>query len=849
MLSTKEKTIILGGLFHDIGKFQQRCENLKIQHPDLGSNFVDSLQDEFLRVLDENQEEFNNLKKIISDHHKKSSDLSIKACRESDHTSASERVEKSESEEAGNIWSHHFLSSIFAKISLLSETKTDLRYYKHQLLDKTAYDILIPQYFSEQDAKFDKYTYANQSNVFQKFSQDTKSVLSFYTSTEDFPTLISLILMVFEKYMWCIPDFTGSDQTDISLFNHLKDVAGISHSLYKNWIEDESNNNLNLVIGDLPGIQNYIFNIINKKPAKILRGRSIFVQILTRRFASMFIEKLGLTEANLIMFAGGKFYILAHSTKDFSKKYSEILNEIDEYLINNFKYEMKFASGIATFDINDLKERKITFGQIIDQASYNLLNGRHQLFSTHLFNKDSFDEHKFVLSEDPYMDTSNSDSNKIKCAVTDKPIFKNRKKELPDLGEDIFVDQQVWIEYEIGKNIPYGTVVIEMTNDLSNVIKIQKLDNFKLGNQNNNLKFILNPDLKNLIEYSQNKKDLLKNSQFIEVANYCSTEEKYVLEFESIAQKSIGANYLSLIKGDIDNLGLIMSSGLVGQDDTENVKNRNDFTSISRTTTLSNHLKYFFSFCLNAFLKEWDSSNKKNSTINSGSSDQLVYTVFAGGDDLMLIAPQSSALKLVKDLNANFKDFVCKNNEIHISYSLTNFKHNTPIKLVASLADYNQDLVKSKLKNLSFYSSIDEMLNNNGSFKSDQDKSGVNIFNTVLNSEDIEKILLNKNKLISWVQEKNNPINSSIIFNMLSLSELMICYHEKNDTSKLLWHPYLTRMINRLIKDDRGRYTHPELGLFFDEALDISNYGKGKSEFHKMLYPVICSTILELRNK
>ncbi|MBK8549854.1 MAG: hypothetical protein IPL53_01880 [Ignavibacteria bacterium] len=45
--------------------------------------------------------------------------------------------------------------------------------------------------------------------------------------------------------------------------------------------------------------------------AKILRGRSIFVEVLTRNFASKILDKLGLTECNLIMLAGGKFYIVA----------------------------------------------------------------------------------------------------------------------------------------------------------------------------------------------------------------------------------------------------------------------------------------------------------------------------------------------------------------------------------------------------------------------------------------------------------------------------------------------------------------------------------------------------------
>ncbi len=75
-------------------------------------------------------------------------------------------------------------------------------------------------------------------------------------------------------------------------------------------------------------------------------------------------------------------------------------------------------------------------------------------------------------------------------------------------------------------------------------------------------------------------------------------------------------------------------------------------------------------------------------------NDQVVYTVFAGGDDLMFIAPQSSAVELVNELNKKFGELVCDNPEIHISWSLTNFKDHTPVRIVADMAERNQKISK-----------------------------------------------------------------------------------------------------------------------------------------------------------
>src|SRR5690606_11242189 len=121
------------------------------------------------------------------------------------------------------------------------------------------------------------------------------------------------------------------------------------------------------------GIQNYIFNVVNRKPAKILRGRSIFVQILTRNFATLFLKELKLTEANLIMLAGGKFYIAAPDTNLFKEKFEEVKAQIEEYLYEEFRMELSFNCAYQSFNYEDLKNHEKTFGQIVEEASHKLL--------------------------------------------------------------------------------------------------------------------------------------------------------------------------------------------------------------------------------------------------------------------------------------------------------------------------------------------------------------------------------------------------------------------------------------------------------------------------------------------
>lgn len=828
MKTKEEKILLLGSLFHDIGKFRQRCESKNLgKHQQLGAELVDSLNEKFLKILDGDESALSRLKSVISGHHDKSTDTLIEICRESDHLSASERVEFAENEEPKDFWQHHFLCSLFSKIRLLNQEPLNLRYYKHSLLVKEDYKVLIPSYETKEDAVESGAHYKNQGSVFESFRKDLESILDIYNVDDDFDSLINLLLILFEKYMWCVPDFTGNPETDISLYNHLKDVAGISHALYLNNRESGENKKLALIIGDIPGIQNYIFDVVNKKPAKILRGRSIYIQILTRIFASVFLDKFGLTDVNLVMLAGGKFYILAPFQNDFSGKYDSAVQQIEKFLADNFFYDLKFAAGFTPFNYRELKSREITFGELIDRASYDLLKGRHKIFHNKFIKADNF---KFVLDAD-YISQQEGISDSVKCQVTGKPIRKDRlrKIRLPE-GEELTVDQQVKNEYEIGNKITKGAVLVSFDSGY-NVLQVKGIEE-GTGN-NSDHRIIINPSLEELFGYKGDKRELLKNCYFIEVANYASLkDEKNVLDFQEMVKKNDGAEVLTLIKGDIDELGLLMSTGLFdkGEDDAK------DYTAISRTTTLSNHLKYFFSFFVNGFLKEWDVSQRDSSKTEEAKKDQYVYTVFAGGDDLMLITTQSASLKLVDEFNKHFTDFVCENPEVHISYSLTNFKDSTPVRIISDISERNQKRVKNYYKN-----------KKRDSFTSDKNKNGIYLFDTPLKFNSLKDLCEWKVKLAKWVKDEKNPVSKGTLYNLLFISNIIRDIEEKHNYSRILWHPQMVYYINRNLKNKEGKYKIPEIEDFFQAILSINT---AKSLLIKrIVLPLVCEVIYKTRNK
>jgi CRISPR-associated protein Csm1 len=106
-----------------------------------------------------------------------------------------------------------------------------------------------------------------------------------------------------------------------------------------------------------------------------------------------------------------------------------------------------------------------------------------------------------------------------------------------------------------------------------------------------------------------------------------------LMTFEEIAQRSTGRPMLGFLKMDVDNLGELFVFGLKRSDGS------GDRDTISRVTTLSRMLDTFFTGRIQHLLQE-----KFNNC----------YTVFSGGDDLLVLGPWNEVLDLAVQVNEDF---------------------------------------------------------------------------------------------------------------------------------------------------------------------------------------------------
>jgi CRISPR-associated protein Csm1 len=113
------------------------------------------------------------------------------------------------------------------------------------------------------------------------------------------------------------------------------------------------------------------------------------------------------------------------------------------------------------------------------------------------------------------------------------------------------------------------------------------------------------------------------------------------------------------LKADVDRLGRIFSRGI--QD-----------PSLGRICSVSRALDFFFGGYLPELLR---------------ASFQDTYTVYAGGDDLLLIGPWRQTIDLASQLRKDFTKYVGRNPSITISAGIEIIKENHPLNRAARLAE------------------------------------------------------------------------------------------------------------------------------------------------------------------
>jgi CRISPR-associated protein Csm1 len=724
----ERKALVLGALLHDIGKFWQRADSAKeslsaqtmgmessickvfdgkysYKHVLWTSEFFERYGKSFpIDVCSSvSDNALDNCANFASYHHAPSTVLQ-ELIQQADWLSSGvdrRKAKDAEDEYAGSQnYKRIRLDSIFDKIDIKDGGRRQNREWKHTL---NPLDV-------QKDSIFPR-TRANLTPPDGGLLQDAYRAL-WHAFVDEFQSLsykdsydlyLANLLYLLEKYTWCIPSST-MDIPDISLFDHSRSVAAIAACLHvfhsetgtmtSDSVQDRTSKKFLLVGGDLSGIQKYLFNLTHtnvKGVSKILRARSFYLSMLPVVATHIILRRLGLPLLCNFMESGGKFIILAPNVSSTITILEQCREQFNEWCMREFFGELVLNLNWRT-DLSAEDFSPQGFAKALGRLSDNTEAEKYTKIQTALLESNRWDPEKFKISEHYDLYAQNG-----VCRCCGKLPASRSYPHREDFSDEEFgrLCEKCYEQFLLGTWLTQFPVVGFSEKEQQAKNRIQIFDHHvhfmksppedgasyylveKLCSQRDNTErtdgVVRERLLANYVPQFETQSEYIALCPMCKSRNQCNISDEQeigqIKTFECLATASrtltkdgdsIGKPMLGILKADVDRLGYIFSLGLEGM------------LTLSRYGTMSRMLNMFFTGYLNELL----STEYRN-----------IYTVYSGGDDMLLIGEWRSLIAFSARLYQDFKKYTCENESITLSAGIALVRSKFPINRAAEMAD------------------------------------------------------------------------------------------------------------------------------------------------------------------
>ncbi|MBK8509656.1 MAG: type III-A CRISPR-associated protein Cas10/Csm1 [Candidatus Competibacter sp.] len=485
------------------------------------------------------------------------------------------------------------------------------------------------------------------------------------------------LLSLSERFTFAIPSSTV-DVPDVSLHDHNRTVAAIAACLHcwhevggtldnEQAIRNRATEKFYLLAGDLSGIQHTLFLLANQQVKgvnKILRARSLLLGMTVEAAALRCRREFGLPAFNLIQNAGGRFVLLLPALPEVQEKVTALQAELDDWLGKRYLGELALNLALSpSFGGHGLQANQ--FSKVQSQLNRALDTAKQQALrhcSTGILPVRYEQEECTACGKRP---ARHRDSDARRCDVchdehrvggwlpkADAISWQNSPSRSSDWSVEL-LPGKLWLN--LHEKLPGSTAEL--------------LSGFRLyrGEQDTPagpwpLRFVA-AYVPRLNEGEARHPLYARLSD--EAQEAAAGELK---TFEHLAQDALelerdgtplGKPFLAVLKADVDRLGFIFGFGL--RDPSDSKKDR---ATLSRYASLSRMLDLFFTGYLQERLRR---------------DYPHTYTVYAGGDDLLLIGPWRQMIALATDLREQFRRYVGGNPNITLSAGLALCRANQPL--------------------------------------------------------------------------------------------------------------------------------------------------------------------------
>jgi CRISPR-associated protein Csm1 len=682
--------VLLGALLHDLGKVGQRA-GLSGKCHEIASSLLNPL-------LPHGMEDAINLASVpdagavLSSPGNESAKILILA----DWVSSGRRFDMEEFDAASP------LQSIFPLVDIKKGDLPEPAYYLPKSLS-IARDAIFPSDEKQEIAKA-------YSSLWDGLIKDLKLI----QRIEDAQAYTTTLLYLLKRHTWAVPFAAAQGCQDISLYDHSRITCAIAACLMKEDLDLVSQEMLSkttgkerfiLVAGDVSGIQDFLYTITSKGAAKGLRGRSLYLQLLSEAAAKFMLRELGYPPANLIYSGGGHFYLLISSADEF--RLQELKLTLERALLKMHHGDIFLALGwthVAACDLQGTSQDleaglSAQWGKAMNSAGISKL----QRFS--LLGSQAYTE-IFGLNPDekggkaPVCDVCKREADLWYRAEGGWYHWHSPNP------EKAFCDHCKTFE-KMGEHLPHMEYLIEVQGGCND-------DDHNDDSCDDNLLCRFKPfgieyyycSKKNRRDKNEGKKDLdslMKCFRGAKATIYSLSPDNFINEnlariaaesnaalgfrliakttpmkddgtiadLSELAERCCGIPRIGILRMDVDNLGPIFSKGLG--------KNAN----LSRISTLSTMLSLFFDGWIDKICQEWT---------------DRAYLIYSGGDDLFIIGSWDAIPEIAMRIREDFRAFTCNNPKFSLSGAITIADEKYPLYKSAETAKRALDDAKSREK-------------------------------------------------------------------------------------------------------------------------------------------------------
>ncbi len=574
------------------------------------------------------------------------------------------------------------------------------------------------------------------------------------------------LLMRFASH---IPAATvGKVIPDVSLYDHSRTTAALATAIYlyhfhndtlnEEGIRSDEEKKLLVVTGDFYGIQSFIFSeggSTNKASAKILRGRSFAVSLLSELAAHMVAEEAGLPHSSVVLNAAGKFTAILPNTKEAIARTDKVEETINAWLIENYFGEVSI--GFSTVEASCADFLSSSFEGLWDRVMAASEKRKYHKIDLERYGGTAVD----------HLDKFNNDLNRKLCPfcgkrpssreVEDDGILGDTRSSCTICRDHIYLGANLVranrLAVTSGSEIQGDGLREPIFGRYQVSLHAEKKSDFAVNTGNLIKYWDISPATEQgalrdtasrfingyvpVFSHADTSYDMLdrllggrkSTKKMDELFDLATREQGQPKPFDWLAKmaqtrdengKLSGIEALGVLKADIDHLGLVLACGM-------------KHPSLSRLSTLSRQINYYFAVHLPFSLK-------------TRPEFRDIYTVFAGGDDLFLIGPWNRMIEFARFLKNSFADYVCHTEQLTISAGIFLCKTGEPVLSIQEKADNALKLAKGN------------------------DRDSIAIFGIPVKWETFGELESIRETIAAWV--KDGTINNAMLYRFNELIDM-----------------------------------------------------------------------------